>query len=83
MTNASTKALDDLLDADGAASIEITREDGVVVGVATVTEDGDEIACYQDGDLNTALVAAASLVPEPRSGHGPGGHAGAARYTRS
>ena len=59
-------ALDRLLDQDEADSIEITHEDGEVVGFATVDAKGDEIAYYERDDAlpdMTAILAEAAQVP--------------------
>ena len=70
-----TNALDDLIKDDDAAWIEISFDDRLVVGVATVNKDGDEIAFYEEGDLPDAVRdAAQQIVPSPNGG--------AARYEK-
>ena len=64
-------ALDRLLDRDEADNIEITHEDGEVVGFATVDAKGDEIAYYERDDVlldMTAILAEAAQVPMSSGG---------------
>lgn len=57
--------LGQLMTQDEAHHLEITYEDGVCVLVATIDDFWDEIAVYDDIDLDPEVIAQANALEKP------------------
>ncbi len=62
----SSSVLDEFLKSEQAQWIEFQRDGANVVAYyTTVDPEGDEIAVFEDGDMDPVITAALALVPQP------------------